>query len=212
MSITTAGRSLSANMVTEVSASQLSPILLASFSFSTPVRLWSGYGTITVGSVTYQGIGTLGTISPVEETTDLSARGINFQLSGVPTAYVSIALTENYQGKECSVLFGALDPTGAIVASPITIFAGRMDVMSINDDGQNATIIMSAENKLVDFRRPRETRYTHEEQQNLYPVSPFDLGLEFVTAIQEKQIYWGNAKLAAPVNEGGGETEVTSYM
>jgi hypothetical protein len=196
-------------MVTEVSASQLSPILLASFSFSTPVRLWSGYGTITVGSVTYQGIGTLGTISPVEETTDLSARGINFQLSGVPSAYVAIALTENYQGKECSVLFGALDATGAIVASPVTIFAGRMDVMSVNDDGQEASIIMSAENKLVDFRRPREVRYTHEEQQNLFST---DLGLEFVNAIQEKQIYWGNAKLAAPVREGGGETEATSYM
>jgi hypothetical protein len=209
MSITTAGRSLSANMVTEVSASQLSPILLASFSFSTPVRLWSGYGTITVGSVTYLGSGSLGTISPVEETTDLAARGINFQLSGVPTALVAVALSENYQGKACSVLFGALDPTGALVSSPVTIFAGRMDVMSINDDGQNATIIMTAENKLVDFRRPREVRYTHEEQQNLYPG---DLGLEFVTAIQEKQIYWGNAKLAAPVNEGGGETEVTSYM
>ena len=209
MSITTAGRSLSANMVTEVSASQLSPILLASFSFSTPVRLWSGYGTITVGSVTYQGIGTLGTISPVEETTDLAARGINFQLSGIPSAYVSRALTENYQGKACSVLFGALDATGALVSSPVTIFAGRMDVMSINDDGQEASIIMSAENRLVDFRRPREVRYTHEEQQNLYST---DLGLEFVNAIQEKQIYWGNAKLAAPVNEGGGETESTSYM
>ena len=209
MSITTAGRSLSANMVTEVSASQLSPILLASFSFSTPVRLWSGYGTITVGSVTYLGSGSLGTISPVEETTDLAARGINFQLSGVPTALVAVALSENYQGKPCSVLFGALDATGALVSSPVTIFAGRMDVMSINDDGQNATIIMTAENKLVDFRRPREVRYTHEEQQNIYPG---DLGLEFVTAIQEKQIYWGNAKLASPVNEGGGETEVTSYM
>jgi hypothetical protein len=81
--------------------------------------------------------------------------------------------------------------------------------MSINDDGQNATIIMSAENRLVDFRRPREVRYTHEEQTNLHPG---DLGLEFVTAIQEKQVYWGNAKLAAPVDEGGGETEVTSYM
>jgi hypothetical protein len=212
MSITTAGRSLSANMVTEVSASQLSPILLASFSFSTPVRLWSGYGTITVGSVTYQGIGTLGTISPVEETTDLSARGINFQLSGVPTAYVSLALTENYLGKECSVLFRALHATGALFSSTVTIFSGRMDIMSINDDGQESTIIMTAENKLVDFRRPREVRYTHEEQQNLYPVSPPDLGLEFVNAIQEKQIYWGDAKLAAPINEGGGETEVTSYM
>ena len=209
MSITTAGRSLSANMVTEVSASQLSPILLASFSFSTPVRLWSGYGTITVGGVTYLGSGTLGTISPVEETTDLAASGINFQLSGVPSALVAVALTENYQGKACSVLFGALDATGALVSSPVTIFAGRMDVMSINDDGQEASIIMTAENKLVDFRRPREVRYTHEEQTNLHPG---DLGLEFVNAIQEKQIYWGNAKLAAPVNEGGGETEVTSYM
>jgi hypothetical protein len=214
MSITTAGRSLSANMVTEVSASQLSPILLASFSFSTPVRLWSGYGTITVGGVTYLGSGTLGTISPVEETTDLSARGINFQLSGVPSALIAVALTENYQGKACSVLFGALDASGVLVASPITIFAGRMDVMAINDDGRTSTIGLSAENKLVDFRRPREVRYTHEEQQNLYPPgpgTPGDLGLEFVNAIQEKQIYWGNAKLAAPVNEGGGETEVTSY-
>jgi hypothetical protein len=202
-------------MVTEVSASQLSPILLASFSVSTPVRLWSGYGTITVGGVTYLGSGTLGTISPVEETTDLSARGINFQLSGVPSALIAVALTENYQGKACSVLFGALDASGALVASPITIFAGRMDVMAINDDGRTSTIGLSAENKLVDFRRPREVRYTHEEQQNLYPPgsgTPGDLGLEFVNAIQEKQIYWGNAKLAAPVNEGGGETEVTSYM
>ena len=47
MSITTAGRSLSNDMTTQVSASQLSPIILASLSFTTPVNLWSGYGTIT---------------------------------------------------------------------------------------------------------------------------------------------------------------------
>jgi len=195
-------------MVTEVSASQLSPILLASLSFATPVHIWTGYGTITVGSTAYLGIGTLGSISPVEETTDLAARGISMQLSGVPTAMLAVALTENYQGRECSVLFGALQSSGALVSSPVTIFSGRMDVMSINDDGQNATIGMSAENKLVDFRRPREVRYTDQEQKNLFPS---DKGLEFVTAIQEKQIYWGNAKLVAPVNEGGGESERTGY-
>jgi hypothetical protein len=195
-------------MVTEVSASQLSPILLASLSFATPVHIWTGYGTITVGSTAYLGIGTLGSISPVEETTDLAARGISMQLSGVPTAMLAVALTENYQGRECSVLFGALEASGALVSSPVTIFSGRMDVMSINDDGQDATIIMTAENKLVDFRRPREVRYTDQEQKNLFPS---DKGLEFVTAIQEKQIYWGNAKLVAPVNEGGGESERTGY-
>ena len=208
MSITTAGRGLTNDMVTEVSASQLSPILLASLSFATPVHIWTGYGTITVGSTAYLGIGTLGSISPVEETTDLAARGISMQLSGVPTAMLAVALTENYQGRECSVLFGALEASGALVSSPVTIFSGRMDVMSINDDGQDATIIMTAENKLVDFRRPREVRYTDQEQKNLFPS---DKGLEFVTAIQEKQIYWGNAKLVAPVNEGGGETERTGY-
>ena len=208
MSITTAGRGLTNDMVTEVSASQLSPILLASLSFATPVHIWTGYGTITVGSTAYLGIGTLGSISPVEETTDLAARGISMQLSGVPTAMLAVALTENYQGRECSVLFGALQSSGALVSSPVTIFSGRMDVMSINDDGQNATIGMTAENKLVDFRRPREVRYTDQEQKNLFPS---DKGLEFVTAIQEKQIYWGNAKLVAPVNEGGSESERTGY-
>lgn len=208
MSITTAGRGLTNDMVTEVSASQLSPILLASLSFATPVHIWTGYGTITVGSTAYLGIGTLGSISPVEETTDLAARGISMQLSGVPTAMLAVALTENYQGRECSVLFGALQSSGALVSSPVTIFSGRMDVMSINDDGQNATIGMTAENKLVDFRRPREVRYTDQEQKNLFPS---DKGLEFVTAIQEKQIYWGNAKLVAPINEGGGESERTGY-
>ena len=208
MSITTAGRGLTNDMVTEVSASQLSPILLASLSFATPVHIWTGYGTITVGSTAYLGIGTLGSISPVEETTDLAARGISMQLSGVPTAMLAVALTENYQGRECSVLFGALEASGALVSSPVTIFSGRMDVMSINDDGQNATIGMTAENKLVDFRRPREVRYTDQEQKNLFSS---DKGLEFVTAIQEKQIYWGNAKLVAPVNEGGGESERTGY-
>lgn len=209
MSITTAGRSLSANMVTEVSASQLSPIILASLSFTQPVNLWSGYGTITYAGTGYLGIGTLGTISPVEETTDLAARGITMQLSGVPTTMIAVALSENYQGKACSVMFGALDSSGALVSTPITIFSGRMDVMSINDDGQNATIGMTAENKLVDFRRPREVRYTDEEQKNLYSG---DKGLEFVNSIQEKEIYWGNAKFSAPVDDsGGGNYGPTGY-
>ena len=209
MSITTAGRSLSNDMTTQVSASQLAPIILASLSFWTPVNLWSGYGTITYNGTGYLGIGTLGTISPVEETTDLAARGITMQLSGVPTAQIAIALTENYQGRECSILFAAMASDGTLVSTPVTVFAGRMDVMTINDDGEQAIIGMNAENKLVDFRRPREVRYTDEEQKALFPS---DKGLEFVNAIQEKEIYWGNAKFTSSVNDhGGANYETTTY-
>jgi hypothetical protein len=210
MSITTAGRSLSNEMTTQVSASELAPIILAKLDFSPPVTLWSGYGTITYNGIGYLGIGTLGTISPIEETTDLAARGISLQLSGVPTAMVSIALSENYQGRPCSVMFAAMASDGTLVSTPVTVFSGRMDVMSINDDGQNATIGMTAENKLVDFRRPREVRYTDEEQKALHAT---DKGLEFVNAIQEKQIYWGNAKFSSSVmSNGGGDYENPEYQ
>jgi hypothetical protein len=101
MSITSAGRGLSANMVSDVTASQLSPVLLASLQFSTPVYLWTGYGNISSGGVTYLGLGTFGNISQVEETTDLAARGISMQISGVPTANVAIALTEQYALTDC---------------------------------------------------------------------------------------------------------------
>jgi hypothetical protein len=212
MSITTAGRTLSADMVTEVTATQLAPILLANLQFSTPVYLWSGYGQLGFGGVTYLGIGTLGTISPVEETTDLAARGISMRLSGVPTANVALALTENYQGRACTILFGALSPTaGALISSPVTVFQGKMDVMQISDDGQSADITMTAESRLMDFKRPREIRYTDEEQQNLFAG---DVGLEFVNDIQEKPIYWGNPNQTQATNWDGGDktgTEGTGY-
>jgi hypothetical protein len=210
MSITTAGRTLSANMVTEVTTAQLSPILLANLGFSTPVYLWNGYGNLVYNSTTYLGLGTFGTISPVEETTDLAARGITMKLSGVPTANVSLALTEDYQGRECSILFGALSPTaGTLISSPVTVFSGRMDVMQISDDGQTAEIIMTAESRLMDFKRPREVRYTDEEQQNLFAG---DLGLEFVNDIQEKAIYWGNPNQTQATDwDAGGETTKQSY-
>lgn len=210
MSITTAGRSLSGSMVTEVSATQLAPILLANLQFSTPVYLWSGYGSLPYNGVTYLGVGTLGTLSPFEETTDLAARGISMKLSGVPTANVSLALTENYQGKACSILFGAISPTaGTLISSPITVFQGKMDVMQISDDGQSAEITMTAESRLMDFKRVREVRYTDEEQQALFTG---DVGCEFVNDIQERSIYWGNQDMAQGTNwDGGGEEGGSTY-
>ena len=92
MSITAAGRTMTAGMVSEVTTAQLSPVLLVDMDFTTPVYLWTGYGTLTYAGKGYLGTGDLGTIAPVEETTDLSARGLMFQLSGIPTAFISLAL------------------------------------------------------------------------------------------------------------------------
>lgn len=212
MSITTPGRTLTSDMVTQVTANQLAPILLAELQLSTPVYLWTGYGTLTYNGKGYLGLGDMGKVSQLDETTDLAARGLTMQLSGVPSALISAALTENYQGRSCSILFGALSTTAGLIASPVIIFSGKMDVMQITDDGTTAQITMTAENRLVDFRRAREIRYTDEEQQTLYSG---DLGLQFVTAIQNKAIYWGSTNASQAVNwsgSGGGSGDSQSNI
>ena len=97
------------------------------------------------------------------------------------------------------------DASGALIADPVQVFSGRVDVMQITDAGETADIKLTAENRLVDFERPQETRYyTDQDQQREYPG---DKGFEFVTAIQEAVIVWGREKLAPAVEGEVAEAE-----
>ena len=53
----------------------------------------------------------------------------------VSTGLVASALTTAYQGRDLNVYVGVLDTAGAVVADPIKIFAGKMDVMTVEDNG-----------------------------------------------------------------------------
>ena len=79
------------------------------------VRFWTGYGDIVVGGDTYTGLGNLLDISYVEETSDLSARGVTLTLSGIPSSLVSLALSSQYQGRKATLFFGAYSPTGEVL-------------------------------------------------------------------------------------------------
>jgi hypothetical protein len=188
-------RTIPATLIASTTAPQLNPFFATSLDFDAgTVRYWTGYGTITINSATYAGIGALSSISTIEETEDLSARGLVIDLTGVPNDLVAAALTEPYQGRTAAVRFGTLNAdTGAVIES-ITIFSGRMDTMVISNDGKSAAIGISVESKLVDFQRTRESRYTHEEQLRRFPA---DTGLEYVAGLQNKVIYWGNANSTA---------------
>ena len=54
--------------------------------------------------------------------------------------------------------------------------------------GEKATITLTGESRLIDFFRPRISRYTDAEQQALYPG---DLGLQYVNDLQEASVPWG---------------------
>jgi len=133
------------------------------------------------------GVGRLGNVEPVKEGTDLAARGLALQISGIDPAAISLALGTQYEGRSCRVWVAPLTTAHALIADPVLIFWGRMDTMDI-ELGETATITVNAESRLADWDRPRVRRYNHEDQQIDYPG---DKGFEFVEQMVSKELRWG---------------------
>ena len=103
-------------------------------------------------------------------------------LNGIDASLITYALTENYQTRSAKVYLGVLS-SGAVVADPYLVFDGRMDVMTIDDNGETANIAMTAESRLIDLERPKLRRYTSDDQKLNHPN---DTGFDFVASLQEK--------------------------
>lgn len=167
----------------------LAPFIAIDLGFdSGAVRLWNGYGEITVDSQTYTGAGSLLAISAIEETGEIAARGVTMTLTGISSDLISVALSENYQNRTAKIYIGTIADDNSI--SSYQIFGGRLDVMTIEESGETATISVTAENRLIDLERPRIRRYTSEDQKSLYPG---DLGLDYVNDLQDKTLDWGRS-------------------
>ncbi len=188
-------RTLTAGMVTEVTAASLQPILLVKLAFdSADLNLWTGIGNLSWGGSpadVYTGAGDLLSFSQIEETDHLKAVGLTATLSGIPSSLIAIALAEDYMGRAVTVWFGALDSAGALVTDPFKIFAGLIDTMPIEDGGETATIQVTAENRLARLEESRSRRYTPDDQAIDYPS---DKGLDFVVALNDgRKIIWGRS-------------------
>lgn len=163
-------RSLSTEMQAVASAELLRPIYLIDMEFTSgDVYFWSGVGNLTFNSNSYIGAGDLLSIGSVSETAELQANGATVTLTGIKQSLVTIARDEPYQGRPLTIRLGALDDSGDLIASPVIIFSGFMDVMTISDSGDSSTISISVENKLIAFERSSVRRYTNEDQKIDHP-------------------------------------------
>lgn len=150
-------------------------------------RLTSADRTMTWAGEDWLGVGGLGSIGGIEETSELQVNGVELSLSGINPDLVPVALTEPYQGRPCRIWLGFLAETYTLIADPMLIFAGRLDQMSI-ELGEVAAIRVTAKSRLADWERPRIQRYTDASQRMLWSN---DRGLEGVTAAANVEIVWG---------------------
>jgi hypothetical protein len=184
-------RDIDALTVSQLEASQLSPILMLKAEFpSGTVYFWTGIGTLTWDGNDYVGAGNLLGVSSVEETMGIEAKGATFTLTGISSSILSLALSEEYQNQPITCWKATLDDAGALIGDPFIVFKGKMDVLQIDESGESATLSMQCENRLIDLNRTKLRRYTPDDQKVLYPN---DRGLDFVASLQEKELAWGIA-------------------
>lgn len=136
---------------------------------SGPYRVWSGTYPKAFGGETYLGVGDLGSISPVEESGDLSANGIVVELAGIDPALIGSILGDIRQGLPASAFLAVLD-ANQVVQGASEVFRGRVDVPSIESTGSTSTIRVTLESLLISLDRPRIRRWTDEDQKIDHPT------------------------------------------
>jgi len=206
-------RDLSTVTIDNIDSDVVYPFFAVELQFdgANTLRMWTGQGTLVLQDGTeWVGLGTLLNISSIEETSEMAVKGASITLTGVPSAVLSLALSQPYQGRVCNIYFGTFS-TGAILqeggsyillqdGSKINlqdgsagfnqVFSGYMDQMNIQENANTSTIELLVENKLVDLERARVARFTSGYQKSVYPS---DLGLDFIEDLQDKQISWGRS-------------------
>ncbi len=183
------------NIIFEYYEQGLTYIVFTATSNVTQLQLRNqDVGTITINSAeiylanTYIGVGDLLNLGNIKESAELRANGATITLTGVKTSLIAIARDEDYQGKKATIKLGAMNEEANVITTPVTLFTGFMDVMTIADSGELSTISVSVENKLIAFERKYVRRFTDNDQKIDYPN---DNGFEYVASIQDKEIIWG---------------------
>lgn len=205
-------RDVTVGTLAALEAKAVKPVIFVYLDFlGGAVRVNSSPNDAVFAGNTFLGVGLLGGISTIEESKSVSANGITLTLAA-PSSLVSLALQEHYRTRPAKIWLGAFDGAGAVIADPVQIWSGRMDTMKIDHGGEISLINLTCETRIIDLNRSRERRYTHEEQQRLYPG---DLALEYLTTIISENIAWGTPTAYSPLSRGdigNGNDEVTDQL
>jgi hypothetical protein len=152
------------------------------------VALNSSNRNFTVGGVEYRGAYGMGSITPVVDQPG-EIQGLQLEMNRVDSAFISVALDEadQVQGTPITISTLILDPDTHQQLGVVTDWVGYADKMAISEDGERASVSISAEGRAVDLLRGNPSTYTDADQQALYPG---DRAFELVADQSDKPVIW----------------------
>lgn len=186
-------RSLDPSVVAALSATEVYLVTLVKLEFqSGTIALNASNFALSWESVDYLPAAGLGTISATEDKPG-EVTGATLELLRVDASYLGLALddADEVQGAVVTISTAILDADLQIV-DVVTDWVGYADTMSITEDGEQASIALTAESKAVDLLRGTPLLYNDGDQQSLYPGDRY---FEFVVSQSDKPIVWPTREL-----------------
>lgn len=139
-------------------------------------------------SVTWSGMGAIMSIDPIRETGSVESVGLKVTFSGVPSDLLSLALQTNVMGRTATMWVGVYSEAGALVATPVKEFEGRIDNLEISDMADNSQVVLSIESRLVTLLRAENLLYTDAEQRRRNAT---DGSMRFINTVVERTLAFG---------------------
>ena len=194
-------RSLSAAMVAAIAAKALTLSVFVKLAFAdSTYYLFSGVGSITPAGPpsspsstfpygqTFTGLGWLGRISSIPQTTKVQAQNVTVTLSGIPAALVPEATGQVRVAGTMTAWIGLFNAsTGALISDPAQVYSGSLDVPTLSDSGETCSISITCENPLLSLNLAPNRQFDDADQQIYHPG---DLGFSFVDALANMALFW----------------------
>ena len=183
-------RALSAPALAALSRTPLPIALLVEMDLTVPLYLNSSPINLVIGGNTYLGTKKLGKVEAITET-PAEIKPLRFELSGVPVSAMSLVRTEQVQGKAVRIKVCIFDPDTYLPLDTRLRWAGRLDVLAMEDGPTTAKIQVTAEHIAIDFLRPVTSLYSDAEQRRLYSNDP---SLQYIADQTEVRVIWPTAE------------------
>jgi hypothetical protein len=142
-------------------------------------RVCTANQVITWGGYDWSGLAALGEIGAVQESDSLDAKPLDFSLNAAKLEWLAMAVgsVEEYRGRDVLMYFCPMDDQFRLVGTPQRCWAGTMQTVTSNVDGEKGRIVLRCEGSAYGLKRRAPMRMNAAQQKQRYPG---DTGFDYV--------------------------------
>lgn len=191
---------LDVNQQAELEKAVTRTVYFAEFAFRSSTQyLSSANQTLTWGGHDWLGFGTIGGVSPIEESEGVESHALTFTLNVAQLSILALAVgeVEEYRGRVAKLYFCPLNESFQLVGTPQLCWRGIMDLMAVAVEGEEGKVTLKCETSAYGLKRQPALRLNAAQHKKRHPN---DTGLDYLTDLIASPTVWLSQKFQRSIN------------